>query len=213
MSDDKVMSKELQTVQNIINKLTAYMEQTGQTLFSLAQTFGFAYQPFNSLIKNKTIPSLSTLAMLSDHLCCSISELISDEFFLDVNVIYEINQLPDLAGKDKTRIYIPYNEFLPLINKQFFVLSGSKATPANMAFYLIDEIVSDGKFIVVYNKKHIIIDVLLSSSKFILIEKNDKEERIPTEEITPIAKFFKNVVMADSNENQIRGSIIQSRST
>lgn len=188
------------------------MEQNNQTLFSLAQTLGFAYQPFNSLIKNKTVPSLSTLAMLSDHLRCSISELISEEFFLDVNIIPEITQLPNITGKDKTRIYIPYNEFLPLINEQFFVLSESKCNPTSMAFYLINEIVSDGKFIVIYNKKHILIDVLLSSSKYVLIEKNGKEERIPTEEITPIAKLFKNVVMADSTESQIKSSIIQTRS-
>jgi hypothetical protein len=212
VNNEKVISKELQTVQNIINKLTTYMEQTNQTLFSLAQSFGFAYQPFNSLIKNKTVPSLSTLAMLSDHLHCSIAELISDEFFLDVNVIHEISQLPDLKGKDKTRIYIPYNEFVPLMNKQFFVSSDSRNNSTNTVFYLTNEIVSDGKFIVIYKKKHIIIDVLLSGSKYILIEKNNKEERIPTEEITPLAKFFKNVVMADSNDNQIRSSIIHSRS-
>lgn len=204
----KMTPKEAQLIQNIINKLNAYMSQTNQTLFSLAQTIGFAYQPFNSLMKKKNIPSLSSLAMLSDYLKCSIAELINDEFFIDVTVISSINKLPKLDSKYKSRIYIPYNEFEPLISKNFFILSDSTDNLVHKVYYLTNDIPSEGEYIVNYKNKYIFMNVLLTSSKFILIKKGDVEERIPTEGITPLAKFFKNVVMADSNENQIRGSVI-----
>ncbi|MBP9743052.1 MAG: helix-turn-helix transcriptional regulator [Burkholderiales bacterium] len=204
----KITIKEAQLIQNIINKLNVYMEQNGQTLFSLAQTMGFVYQPFNRLMKNKTVPSLSSLAMISDYLNCSISELINDEFFIDINLVTSMTQLPEIDSVYKRRIYIPYGEFKPLLNQKFFILSDSANDIISKVYYLTDHIISDGEFIVIYKKKHLLMNVLLSSSKFILIQNGNKEERISTEEIIPIAKFFKNTLMCDSNNNQIRNSII-----
>lgn len=206
MNDNKLTAKESQLIQNIVNKLNAYMIQNGQTLFSLSQTTGFAYQPLNRLMNGTSVPTLSSLATLSDYLNCSISELINDEFFIDVDVISNIDELPKYSPKGRARIYIPYNEFLPYINKQFLILAQSDNSAINKVFYLTNEIVGDGEFIVIYNKKHMLMNVLLSSSKFILIEKNGKEERIPTDQVTVLAQLFKHSVMYECDSNYIKTS-------
>lgn len=206
--ENKLTIKESHLIQNIVNKLNAYMEQNGQTLFSLAQTTGFAYQPLHRLMKGTSVPNLSSLAMLSDYLNCTISELIDDEFFIDVDVISKMDELPNYRSNAKSRIYIPYNDFLPHLNKKFLILAESDKQIENKVFYLTNEVIGDGEFIVIYNGEHIVMTVILSSSKFILIEKDGKEERIPTEEITVLAKLFKYSVMCDYNNNQIRNSAI-----
>lgn len=206
--ENKISFKESELIQNIVKKINAYMEQNGQTLFNLAQTTGFAYQPLHRLMKGVSVPNLSSLAMISDYLNCSIAELISDEFFIDVDVIGDMNELPNYKSFLKSRIYIPYDEFMPHISKKFILLAESEKSIMNKVFYITNEIIGDGEFIVIYKKQHIQMNVVLSSSKFILIEKNDKEERIPVEEIQVLAKLFKYSIMYDHTKNQIKNSVI-----
>lgn len=206
--ENKISVKESELIQSIVKKINAYMEQNGQTLFNLAQTTGFAYQPLHRLMKGISVPNLSSLAMLSDYLNCSIAELISDEFFIDVDVIANIKELPDYKSKLKSRIYIPYDDFMPHISRKFILLAESENSTINKVFYITNEIIGDGEFIVIYKKQHVIMNVVLSSSKFILIEKNAKEERIPVEEVQVLAKLFKHSMMYDHTKNQIKNSVI-----
>lgn len=206
--ENKISPKEALLIQNIINKVTTYMDKNNQTLFNLAQTTGFAYQPLHRLMKGMSVPSLSSLAMLSDYLNCSISELINDEFFLDVDVINNINELPQYKSTKQARIYIPFHEFTPHLHKKFIVVVDPDDNTMNRVFYLTNEIIGDGEFIVIYKKKYVVFNVILSSSKFVLIENKGREEKIATSELQVLGKLFKYSVICNHNKNQINSKII-----
>ncbi|HMT02564.1 MAG TPA: helix-turn-helix transcriptional regulator [Burkholderiales bacterium] len=111
MKDSKLTNKELTLINNIIDKLQIDMEKNNQTLYSLSTTLGFEYQPFYRLIKNKKLPTISTLAMITEHLGCSIEELISDKVYIDIHLINNLKEISTLSSSPKkAKISLPIKD-------------------------------------------------------------------------------------------------------
>ena len=196
---------------NAIYKLKIYMDRTKQTLHGLANTMGFAYQPFYRLMTKKHIPTISSFGIIASHLNCTISELTNDTFFLDIN--YFQNIMDDLSQEteNKCRVYIPHEKYKNYLHEYFFALS-TKAIKSNAAqenlyylFYLSSKINIDGTFLVKHNNKIKIINVVSVSSKFIVIEDNHQEIKIDLNEITPIAKLYSYLEINKNNDTKLFG--------
>ena len=204
MKKNELTPKENELIDNIINKLQIYMDQNNQSLYNLATTIGFVYQPFYRLIKSRHTPNISSLAMIADHLNCSIEELISDKIFVDIKMV---DKLVDVANLDtqtnKVRIYIPYDDYKHYIHDKFFAvkLDNCKMSDVdNCKIYVItNEINIDGEFIVNYQNKIKILNVISNSTKFITIESDNKEEKICKEEFQVIGKYVKSSLMFNPN--------------
>lgn len=196
---------------NAIYKLKIYMDRTKQTLHGLANTMGFAYQPFYRLMTKKHIPTISSFGIIASHLNCTISELTNDTFFLDINYFQNITDDLSQETENKCRVYIPHEKYKNYLHEYFFALS-TKAIKNNTTqenlyylFYLSKNINIDGTFLVKHNNKIKIINVLSVSSKFIVIEDNQQEIKIDLNEITPIAKLFSYLEINKDNDTKLFG--------
>jgi hypothetical protein len=207
--ENKLTLKENLLIENIINKLQIYMTKNNQNLYSLATTIGFAYQPFYRLIKNRNLPTISSLAMIADHLHCSIEELINDKIFLDVNVIDNFNEIANLDNYQKSRIYIPYNNYLQHVHDKFFAIKLTEMRLDGVeyckVYTIVDQISTDGEFMVNYQDNITQFNVISTSSKFIIIESNNEEQRIQQDQFQPIAKFFCNALLFEPSNTCIQG--------
>lgn len=208
----KLTPRENLLIDNIINKLQLYMTRNNQNLYSLATTLGFAYQPFYRLIKNRNLPTISSLAMIAEHLSCSIEELISDKVFLDIPVIKNFEQIAKLDKLNKSatiRIYIPYTEYLPYVHDKFFAIKANEPKLEGIdhcKIYTVSQrITTDGQFIVKYQDKITNFEVISTSSKFIITELNNTEQRITHDQFVPLAKFFHSALVSDLNSSYIQG--------
>src|SRR6185437_5617204 len=168
-SSKSLLNQEVTVLDNVINKLQVYMDQNKQTLYGLASTMGFAYQPFYRLITKKHLPTLNSLSVIAAHFNCSVSELIHEDVFVDVDCFSSFDDAASAIKTSKIRIYIPYNQFLPLIHSNFFTTKAGASDQTgkqkntempsiingNAIFYRVDNINIDGVFLVNYNSKNI----------------------------------------------------------
>ncbi len=212
MKDSKLTNKELALINNIIDKLQIDMEKNNQTLYSLSTTLGFEYQPFYRLIKNKKLPTISTLAMITEHLDCSIEELISDKVYIDIPVINNLKEISTLSSSSiKAKVSLPIKDYLPYLNNEIFALKIEELKKLGIEYCKIyfktDQINGDGIFIATYQKKITQLNITSISSKFLIVEFNNKEQKIPREEIQPIAKFFNEALLFKFNNNYTQGVI------
>lgn len=182
---------------NVINKLQISMDQNDQTLYGLASKMGFSYQPFYRIITKKHLPTIDSLVMIAKHFDCSVSELINEKIFCDVQLFSKVNDLIKQQLKSIIRIYVPYAEFIPLIKKEFFCLEdipdkeilNTKASNIYV-FYKTNTIEMDGIFLVHYQNKIRLLNIVSVSSKYIVIEEDKQEIKIEQCAIQTIAKFF-----------------------
>lgn len=212
MNNNKLTNKELALINNIINKLQIDMEKSNQTLYSLSTTLGFEYQPFYRLIKNKKLPTISTLAMITEHFQCSIEELISDKVYIDIHVINNLDEISTLSSNiKKAKISLPIKDYLPYIHNEIFAVKIEELQKLGIEYCKIyfktEQINDDGIYITFYQNKITQLNVTSTSSKFLIVEFNNQEQRIPREEIQPIAKFFNEALLFKSNNNYTQGVI------
>lgn len=225
MNTDELTDKELALINNIINKLQIHMEKTQQTLYNLSVTLGFEYQPFYRLMKNKRLPTISSLAMITEHLQCTIEELISDKILVDINLIntlddislYNTNLDDSTSSKTNTtvsknkavKISIPVKDYMPYIHDNFFAIKFKNLQTSGIehwkTYFTTNTINTDGIFLVNYQDKIVEFNVISTSSKFIIIESNNQESRILQSEIKPLAKFFNNLLLFESDSYYLQG--------
>ncbi|HLX52879.1 MAG TPA: hypothetical protein VKR58_03005, partial [Aquella sp.] len=175
--------------------------------------------PFYRLITKKHLPTLNSLSVIASHFDCSVSELIHDDIFIDVDYFNNFDDAVSVVKTTKIRIYIPYKDFLPLIHNNFFAIQPivsnqtgkqkqteiHKAASSGAIFYRVDNISIDGIFLVNYKSKNMLIEVLSVSSKFIVAVLDGKETKIDMTDIKPIARFFSGLTLIDKNQNTIVG--------
>ena len=209
MGNKELTSKELALINNIICKLQIHMDKTNQTLHSLANNLGFDYQPFYRLVRNKKLPTISTLAMITEHLQCSISDLISENILVDVSLI---NSFKEIILPNKTniiKIQVPIVEYTPYIHYDFYAIkldTPNQFGVSSAKIYVTNnQINSDGIFIVKYQDKIIELNVSSVSSRFIIAEVSNKEQRILQTELQPIAKFFNDLILCEASKSYIYG--------
>lgn len=220
-SSKSLLNQEATILDNVINKLQVYMDQNKQTLYGLASTMGFAYQPFYRLITKKHLPTLNSLTVIAAHFDCSVSELIHEDIFIDIDCFSNFDDSVVAVKTPKIRVYIPYRQFLPLIHNNFFAIQGfasdqaskqkqteiQKISSSGSVFYRIDTINIDGIFLVNYKSKNMLIEVVSISSKYIVAILDGKETKVDITDIKPIARFFSGLTLIDKNQNIIVGAI------
>src|SRR6185437_1496994 len=220
-SSKSVLNQEVTILDNVINKLQVYMDQSKETLYGLASTMGFAYQPFYRLITKKHLPTLNSLSVIAAHFNCSVSELIHEDIFVDIDCFSNFDDAVAAVKTPKIRIYIPYNQFLPLIHNNFFAMKVfasdqtgkqkqtevQKVAGSSSIFYRVDTINIDGIFLVNYKSKNMLIEVLSISSKYIVAILDGKETKIDITGIKPIAQFFSGLTLINKNQPIIVGVI------
>ncbi len=214
-----LLNQEVTVLDNVINKLQVYMDQNKQTLYGLASTMGFAYQPFYRLITKKHLPTLNSLTIIAAHFDCSVSELIHEDIFIDINCFDSFDDAALMKETSKIRVYIPYKQFLPLTHNSFFAVKApaseqtSKQNKGEVqliangcsVFYRLDYINIDGIFLINYKSKNMLIEVLSVSSKYIVALLNGKETKIDVHSIRPIARFFSGLALINKNQPIIVG--------
>jgi hypothetical protein len=215
MSDLNIKnSPDEEALDNAIYKLKIYMDRTKQTLHGLANTMGFAYQPFYRLMTKKHIPTISSFGLIASHLNCTISELTNDTFFLDIN--YYQTLVADFTEEStkKCRVYIPHEKYKEFIHEHFFALS-TKVFKDNAMnywqdnlfylFFITKDIKIDGLFLVEYKNEVTIINVTSVSSKFIVIESDGVEQKVELKDIKPKARLFNYLEITNDNHTKIFG--------
>lgn len=222
-TNKKIESLQTRLINNIINKLNIYMQRNKQNLFSLANSFGFAYQPFYRLIKHRSVPTFPSLAMIACNLNCSLEELISDDVFIDIPVIEDISQCKSIDKCPTIRFYIPYEQYQPCIDDNFFAMRTNEDTLYKAEHYKIyiftKSFSSAGEFMVSYKSKvkqqpsvvkikHLNVVAVGSEHIYINNKEDNSEEKSSTKLYTPIAKVFSDALVVkgkSSNHHFIRG--------
>ena len=210
MSDTSLSKKEIRLIDNIINKLQIQMEKNNQSLYSMSVSLGFNYQPVYKLMKGRRIPDMSSLAILSDRLDCSLEDLISNKVPVEVGSINIIEEITNPIVSKKSKIYIPAIDYIPNAHNEFFIIKNHEIPAINgiryvKIYFKISQITTDGIFIVKYQGKISQLNIVSISSKFIVVEDDTKETKILQEEIQPLAKFFDDCIVFDNSKNYVYG--------
>lgn len=191
---------------NIVNKLQIYLRRTNQTLYGLAASMGFQYQPLYRIMSKKHIPTIVSVELIAKYFKCTVAELIQEKVFLDIKYYDDFSQILNISNVDTCRIYISYVTYLPLIQYNFFAVKHNNILAKNglyqtyQIFYYIDKFLLGGKYLVEHNGQKIIINILSISSKEIIVETStNQEEKIDISLIKPIAKFFNTFEVYDDN--------------
>ncbi len=189
---------ELDLVNNVAQKLEIYMTINKQTIFSLAKAMNIDRQPFYRILNRKNVPTISSLFTIASNLNCSIQELISQHVFIDIPV-YE-NFINKNIVTD-CRIYISYDDYLYI---KSYELYGIKISQELKTYYKVSNFINDGLYIVSYNSKTLEMEILSAGSKFIIACIEGKEQRVDSNQVVPIAKYYKSVpLVTDSYSIQI----------
>ncbi|MFN8771107.1 MAG: hypothetical protein ACK52I_36525 [Pseudomonadota bacterium] len=187
---------------NIVRKIQFYLDTNSQTLRGLAIAMGVSYLQLYRLFTKKHLPTINSIEILATHIGCTTSELLDEKMFLDMNCFESIDEKLEMAtSKNKIRAFFSYEEILPLLNNDFFVISEynnaiklmhhkNVANYFYQIFYLVDQFLLDGKYLVEYNSQKIVLDILSASSKYIVVQDKETEKKIDLKLVKPIAKFF-----------------------
>lgn len=183
-------NEEIELVDNVALKLQVYMEKTQKTIFSLAKEMNIDRQPFYRILNKKNVPTITSLFTIAKNLSCSIQELISDHIFLDVQVYENVEKLSSISY----RIYMSYEEYQALDSTRLFAIKKNN----KLELYLnMDSFINDGLYIAKYRSKNIELQVLSTSSKFVIAGIDDQEQKISTEEISAVAKYYSTIPIVE----------------
>lgn len=207
----KELSKmELDVIHNIRTKLEIYMEKNNQSLFALASAFGFEYQPVQRLMKGSNTPNISSMSMIAENLNCTISELISDQMLINIKLVDSYQDFIDQNINEVADVYININEYMRKIDSDFFAISSNitneEEQPKRYRLYsTCSEIVKEGVYLVEYENKLLELNVISTSSQFIISEKNKVEQRIYQKDISPKAEFISKLIIFGSKCKYLTG--------
>lgn len=176
---------ELALVNNVAKKLEIYMQRNNQTIFSLAKLMNIDRQPFYRIINRKNVPTISSLFIIASNLNCSIQELISKFIFIDIPIYEDFN---NKSMNSSYRIYISCDDYLDISSYELF---GIKVFNELKIYYKVNNFINDGNYIVNYNSQILEMEILSAGSNLIIALIENKEQRINTQQIKPIAKQYK----------------------
>ena len=185
------------------------MEKNNQSLFGLASAFGFEYQPVQRLMKGTNTPNITSMSKIAENLNCTISELISDQIIIEVQLV---NSYPDLIDKNNSElanIYIPISIYSLRINSDFFAIKSTSIKESDINIYQLystcNEINKEGLYLTEYQNKLLKLNVISTSSQFIITEHDGIEERILQAELSPKAEFISKLLIFNSKNKYLSG--------
>lgn len=212
-------------IDNVIEKLLIFMRRNNETMFGLANVMGFSYQPFYRFMTKKSLPTMGSLDSIAKNLNCTISELTSNNIFLDIPSYKSIEDY--LAGtkpEGQIRVYLPTSMLEPMIDDKFIVInvnSGKEKTEsvlngiphhANTNLYqlfsLTNRIHIDGFFWVKYKNKLQILDAISISSTIIIANYKNEMIKIPVPELEAFAKFISYVELPNQSQLTLGGALL-----
>lgn len=178
---------EIKLVTYVAQKLEIYMQKNNKTIFSLAKIMNIDRQAFYRIINKKNAPTISSLFTIATKLECSIQELIDENIFVDIPIYESINLNKISQTK---RIFIPYQDYMNISSAELF---GIQVARELRVYYKINNIFSDGFYILQYKSKTVEIEILSAGTKLLIASIEGKEKRINNEHVFPVAKFYKQV--------------------
>ena len=210
---------------NIITKLQFYMKRSNQTIHGMATKMGFAYQPFYRLMTKKSPPTLYSIYNIASNLECSVSELIDKTIFLDVNSYCSIE---DYATKKKSnkkiRVYCSLELANEIEDKEIFITESNITDDKvlypinNIEYYLntniyqlyigTNKVILDGVFLVKYQNKIQLLNVINASSSVINVTYENKIQQIRVQDIDVYAKFCSFINLSNSYTNTLSGVLL-----
>lgn len=199
MLNDSQSIEETVLVDNIINKINIYMQKNNQTLFNFATKLGFAYQPFYKLVNSRGLPNLSSLATLANRLGYTVDELVSDKVIVEINIYNDLKEVGKILTPERAKIYLSADKYIKVIQNELIAVKFGDDNFIGCGLYKIFSLSSifenDGEYLVVYCDKISLMNVISTSSKFIAVEQNNNEIKIPLNEVISIGKLFDNCLM------------------
>ena len=190
-------------------------------MHEMATKLGFAYQPFYRLMNKKTPPTLYSLYNIAQNLKCSIAELVDNKtIFFDVNCYQDFEfYFEKKQPNNKIRIYLPleilddveYGELFTIKseiaeNKIINLINGLKYhldLNTYQLFVSTKKIFLDGIFLIFYDNRLQLVNVINASSTIITINYENSIRELKVQDILVYAKFISFVNI--SNNNLLKG--------
>jgi transcriptional regulator with XRE-family HTH domain len=205
MSNSK--KTENKDVENVINKINLYIKKSGITLHQFASNVGYTYQTLYRLLNQHFLPSITSLQTISTYFNCSISELIDNNVFIDIPVYENFHKfLLKAKANDTIRIYLSYEEFVPIFDKDFFAIKNTLNqieckylindleivlnTDCCQVFYKTDKISTDGHYFVKYQSEEKILNIVSVARASVVVDFKGDMKHIPVTNIIPIAYYL-----------------------
>ena len=196
----------IKSIDNVIQKLNIFMTRNNQTMHALASNMGFAYQPFYRFMTKKSLPTISSLDTIAQNLNCTVSELIADNVFLDINAYESIDNFLDNILPKNIRIYLPENIIKEYLFNKFFSIKVNcnnfstlfsfngieynVNTNIFQLFIVTNKIDIDGYFLVDYQNHIQILHIVNVSRIVVTANYNGELVSIPVAEIKVFAQFI-----------------------
>ncbi len=189
--------QEKNIVDSIANKLEIILYKNKITILALSKLLAIDKQLLYRIMKREHVPNILFLELIANYLNCTILELIDKKFFLDIKV-YENQNVNDQNKHKKYRIYIENDDFINIINNDFF---GIIKDSSMLVFQKTTKISNDGYYLV-HEDDNVLkeINVISVGTNLIIVLVNNKEVRLNPEKITVIAKLYKTISVIQSQE-------------
>ncbi|WP_119327738.1 helix-turn-helix domain-containing protein [Cysteiniphilum halobium] len=205
MGKKALTDKELNLIKNVSDKLQAYMDINNLSLYGLTSKFGFEYQPVHRLMKGEALPKVSSLAMISDCLGCSIEQLIDDKIEVNALLYDDKNILLDAGKTSYADIRISLADYKSNLYPKLFAVKENRIESINASLYKLyancDSILIDGLYLANYKHKLVEFDVISTSTKFIITKSSGQESRILQKDLKAVGKYIKDIIIFDNQHN------------
>ncbi len=196
------MSKQEKNIVNsIANKLEIVLYKNKITILGLSKLLAVDKQLLYRIMKREHVPNILFLELIADYLNCTILELIDEKFFLDINVYENLGGINQNKYKNY-RIYIYDNDFMNIVNNEFFGIIKSSGIKI---FYKVNKILQDGYYLLCENDNILKeINIISVGTNLIIALINNKEIRLNPNKIMVVAKLYKTVSIIQSEEYAIK---------
>lgn len=204
----------IKDIENVINKINIYIKKHEITLHQFANSVGHNYQTLYRLLNNHFLPSMASLQTIAKYFNCTISELTNDNIFIDIPLYENFDEFK--AGNSinhNIRIYLPYQIFLPIYDREFFAIKNSLSqveqkyqindldiilnTNCCQIFYKTNQITLDGNYYVTYQSDSKMLNVLSVSRSSVIVNVKGAINHLSISEIIPIAYYINTAFFPD----------------
>lgn len=214
-----------QAIDNVIEKLQLHIQRTKQSMHELANKLDFGYQPFFRLMTKKNLPTVSALDSIAKILNCTISELTSNNAFLDVPAYNSIDDFQKEKSIGSVRVYLAKSILNQFLHDELIAIKASLATQSvayklndiayisnenlYQLFKVSNELASEKLFVVNHENQIKLMEFSTVTNEMIITIVNDAEVRIPIGDISIIAKFIGYVELPSIATQQVfQGSLV-----
>lgn len=193
--------QETAIVNNIASKLELLLYKKKITVLALSRLLNIDKQPLYRIIKREHIPNVTFLETIAKFLKCTVIELMSKDFFLDIYV-YQSNDIDVQQGREKYRAYVYDENFLRMSDNDFFGIMQEKEIKI---FYKVDKVLTDGYYLIQEGNNELKeVNIISVGTNLIIAIINNQETRLNPNTITVTAKLYKTVSVVKNEGHAIK---------